>query len=130
MIHEFEQLRVSGLMTNAPYMLNVDCDMYANEADVVRQAMCVFLQKSKSPDRCAFVQFPQEFYDSNSDELAVVQSVGFVLLAFIYIFGQFSVLYRLLINLFLLFFLLKLVFGKRCCRNPRTAILWLRMLPY
>ncbi|XP_018509173.1 cellulose synthase-like protein B6 isoform X2 [Brassica rapa] len=67
-------LRVSGLMTNAPYMLNVDCDMYANEADVVRQAMCVFLQKSKSPDRCAFVQFPQEFYDSNSDELAVVQS--------------------------------------------------------
>ncbi|KAF2620691.1 hypothetical protein F2Q68_00039845 [Brassica cretica] len=74
MIHEFEQLRVSGLMTNAPYMLNVDCDMYANEADVVRQAMCVFLQKSKSPDRCAFVQFPQEFYDSNSNELAVVQS--------------------------------------------------------
>ncbi|KAH0862600.1 hypothetical protein HID58_079811 [Brassica napus] len=74
MIHEFEQLRVSGLMTNAPYMLNVDCDMYANEADVVRQAMCVFFQKSKSPDRCAFVQFPQEFYDSNSNELAVVQS--------------------------------------------------------
>ncbi|WZZ78203.1 hypothetical protein YC2023_098775 [Brassica napus] len=61
-------------MTNAPYMLNVDCDMYANEADVVRQAMCVFFQKSKSPDRCAFVQFPQEFYDSNSNELAVVQS--------------------------------------------------------
>ncbi|KAJ0234762.1 hypothetical protein HA466_0271280 [Hirschfeldia incana] len=67
-------LRVSGLMTNAPYMLNVDCDMYANEADVVRQAICVFLQKSKSSDRCAFVQFPQEFYDSDSNELAVVQS--------------------------------------------------------
>ncbi|CAE6025600.1 unnamed protein product [Arabidopsis arenosa] len=26
--------RVSGLMTNAPYILNVDCDMYANDADV------------------------------------------------------------------------------------------------
>ncbi|KAL0716034.1 hypothetical protein Bca4012_065356 [Brassica carinata] len=61
-------------MTNAPYMLNVDCNMYANEEDVVRQAMCVFLQKSKSSDRCAFVQFPKEFYDSNSNELAVVQS--------------------------------------------------------
>ncbi|XP_048634168.1 cellulose synthase-like protein B3 [Brassica napus] len=28
------KVRVSGLMTNAPYMLNVDCDMYVNEADV------------------------------------------------------------------------------------------------
>ncbi|RID66854.1 hypothetical protein BRARA_D01968 [Brassica rapa] len=27
-------VRVSGLMTNAPYMLNVDCDMFVNEADV------------------------------------------------------------------------------------------------
>ncbi|EFH55661.1 hypothetical protein ARALYDRAFT_902318 [Arabidopsis lyrata subsp. lyrata] len=53
--------RVSGLMTNAPYMLNVDCDMYANEADVVRQAMCIFLQGSPNPNHCAFVQFPQEF---------------------------------------------------------------------
>ncbi|CAA7049534.1 unnamed protein product [Microthlaspi erraticum] len=31
-------VRVSGLMTNAPYMLNVDCDMYVNDADVVREA--------------------------------------------------------------------------------------------
>ncbi|CAN7018974.1 unnamed protein product, partial [Brassica oleracea var. botrytis] len=28
-------VRVSGLMTNAPYMLNVDCDMYVNEADEI-----------------------------------------------------------------------------------------------
>ncbi|CAA0374141.1 unnamed protein product [Arabidopsis thaliana] len=67
-------VRVSGLMTNAPYMLNVDCDMYANEADVVRQAMCIFLQKSMNSNHCAFVQFPQEFYDSNADELTVLQS--------------------------------------------------------
>ncbi|KAL1220610.1 Cellulose synthase-like protein B6 [Cardamine amara subsp. amara] len=67
-------LRVSGLMTNAPYMLTVDCDMYANEADVVRQAMCVFLQNSENSNHCAFVQFPQEFYDSYTKELAVVQS--------------------------------------------------------
>ncbi|CAE6025437.1 unnamed protein product [Arabidopsis arenosa] len=67
-------VRVSGLMTNAPYMLNVDCDMYANEADVVRQAMCIFLQKSINSNQCAFVQYPQDFYDSNADELTVLQS--------------------------------------------------------
>ncbi|CAH2079068.1 unnamed protein product [Thlaspi arvense] len=67
-------LRVSGLMTNAPYMLHVDCDMYANEADVVRQAMCVFLQKSNISNHCAFVQFPQDFYDSNTNEFSVLQS--------------------------------------------------------
>ncbi|CAA0374160.1 unnamed protein product [Arabidopsis thaliana] len=66
--------RVSGLMTNAPYMLNVDCDMYANEADVVRQAMCIFLQKSQNQNHCAFVQFPQEFYDSNTIKLTVIKS--------------------------------------------------------
>ncbi|CDY19146.1 BnaA04g18860D [Brassica napus] len=67
-------VRVSGLMTNAPYMLNVDCDMYANEADVVRQAMCIFMEGSMNPNHCAFVQFPQKFYDSNSDEIVVLQS--------------------------------------------------------
>ncbi|CAF2288164.1 unnamed protein product [Brassica napus] len=67
-------VRVSGLMTNAPYMLNVDCDMYVNEADVVRLAMCVFLQKPMNPNHCAFVQFPQHFYDSNADEFIILQS--------------------------------------------------------
>ncbi|XP_019101350.1 PREDICTED: cellulose synthase-like protein B3 [Camelina sativa] len=68
-------VRVSGLMTNAPYMLNVDCDMYVNEADVVRQAMCIFLQNSiLNSNNCAFVQYPQDFYDSNADDIAVLQS--------------------------------------------------------
>ncbi|CAN8232009.1 unnamed protein product [Cochlearia groenlandica] len=68
-------LRVSGLMTNAPYMLNVDCDMYVNEPNVLRQAMCVFLQNTKDhQNHCAFVQFPQEFYDSYTKEFSVAQS--------------------------------------------------------
>ena len=74
-------------MTNAPYMLNVDCDMFVNEADVVRQAMCIFLQKSKnSINHCAFVQYPQDFYDSNCEELVVLQSVRFLILTFICLF--------------------------------------------
>ncbi|KFK31113.1 hypothetical protein AALP_AA6G069700 [Arabis alpina] len=67
-------VRVSGLMTNAPYMLNLDCDMYANEAKVVRQAMCIFLQESVVPNNCAFVQFPQAFYDSNANGFNIFQS--------------------------------------------------------
>ncbi|CAH2079069.1 unnamed protein product [Thlaspi arvense] len=68
-------IRVSGLMTNAPYMLNVDCDMHVNDPDVVRQALCMFLQKSKNSSHCAFVQYPQEFYDSITDEFTVLQSI-------------------------------------------------------
>ncbi|CAN8247687.1 unnamed protein product [Cochlearia groenlandica] len=68
-------VRVSGLMTNAPYILNVDCDMYANEPNVVQQAMCIFMQEQlMNQNHCAFVQFPQAFYDSNADELAILQS--------------------------------------------------------
>ncbi|OMO88930.1 Cellulose synthase [Corchorus olitorius] len=59
--------RVSGLMTNAPYMLNVDCDMFANNPQVVRQAMCQLLD-SKSEREIGFVQFPQSFYDGPKDD--------------------------------------------------------------
>ncbi|KAL9457494.1 hypothetical protein AB3S75_006525 [Citrus x aurantiifolia] len=67
--------RVSGLMTNAPFMLNVDCDMYANNPEIVLQAMCLLLG-SKEGD-CAFVQSPQYFYDSPADSLAILhESLG------------------------------------------------------
>ncbi|OMO88928.1 Cellulose synthase [Corchorus olitorius] len=59
--------RVSGLLTNAPYMLNVDCDMFANNPQVVRQAMCGLLD-SKSQREIAFVQSPQCFYDGPKDD--------------------------------------------------------------
>ncbi|XP_016474240.2 cellulose synthase-like protein H1 [Nicotiana tabacum] len=59
--------RVSGLMTNAPFMLNVDCDMYANNPQVVQHAMCYFLGAKDEKD-CGFVQFPQYFYDGLKDD--------------------------------------------------------------
>jgi len=119
-------------MTNAPYMLNVDCDMYANEADVVRQAMCIFLQKSQNQNHCAFVQFPQEFYDSNTIKLTVIKSVRFLLFKFLFIMiDRFNMLFIVqYLNLsFFLFSLLKLVYGTRNCRNPRTNKCWFRLLP-
>ncbi|KAK2649250.1 hypothetical protein Ddye_016739 [Dipteronia dyeriana] len=63
-------IRVSGLMTNAPFMLNVDCDMFVNNPRVVNQAMCLLLG-SKEKD-CAFVQFPQLFHNNPSDSLVLM----------------------------------------------------------
>ncbi|KAJ7948134.1 Cellulose synthase-like protein [Quillaja saponaria] len=60
--------RVSGLMTNAPYMLNVDCDMYANNPKIVLHAMCLMLGLKQNESNCAFVQFPQMFYDELKDD--------------------------------------------------------------
>ncbi|KAJ7948132.1 Cellulose synthase [Quillaja saponaria] len=60
--------RISGLMTNAPYTLNVDCDMYANNPKTVLHAMCLMLGLNQNENNCAFVQFPQMFYDELKDD--------------------------------------------------------------
>ena len=54
-------------MTNAPYMLNVDCDMYANNPKIVLHAMCLLLG-SNSEKEIAFVQFSQAFYEGLKDD--------------------------------------------------------------
>ena len=61
-------------MTNAPFMLNVDCDMFVNDPQVVHQAMCLFLG-SKEKD-CAFVQFPQLYHNSSADSLVLLHEVS------------------------------------------------------
>ncbi|XP_061375280.1 cellulose synthase-like protein H1 isoform X1 [Gastrolobium bilobum] len=59
--------RVSGLMTNAPFMLNVDCDMVVNNPKIVQHAMCILVD-SKSGKDVAFVQCFQQFYDGIKDD--------------------------------------------------------------
>ncbi|KAL3714737.1 hypothetical protein ACJRO7_006612 [Eucalyptus globulus] len=59
--------RVSGLMTNAPLMLNVDCDMYANNPQIVLHALCLLLG-TEYERYCAFVQCPQYFHDGAKDD--------------------------------------------------------------
>ncbi|PON69168.1 Cellulose synthase [Trema orientale] len=59
--------RVSGLMTNAPFMLNVDCDMFVNDPKVVLRAMCILLGPKREKE-FAFAQFPQVFYDRLKDD--------------------------------------------------------------
>ena len=60
-------MRVSGLMTNAPYMLNVDYDMFVNNPKVVLYGMCLLLE-SIGEKEFAFAQFPKVFYDELKDD--------------------------------------------------------------
>ncbi|KAK8464019.1 hypothetical protein PHAVU_011G101700 [Phaseolus vulgaris] len=59
--------RVSGLMTNAPFILNVDCDMIVNNPKVLLHALCILLD-SKGEKEVAFAQFPQQFYATLKDD--------------------------------------------------------------
>ncbi|KAL8110634.1 cellulose synthase A catalytic subunit 5 [UDP-forming]-like [Apium graveolens] len=52
--------RVSAILTNAPYILNIDCDNYINNSKVVREAMC-FMMDPTSGKKIGYVQFPQRY---------------------------------------------------------------------
>ncbi|CAJ1975740.1 unnamed protein product [Sphenostylis stenocarpa] len=66
-------LRVSGLLSNGPYVLVVDCDMYCNDPSSAKQAMCFFLDLETSKD-IAFVQFPQMFHNLSKKDIYDSQS--------------------------------------------------------
>jgi hypothetical protein len=54
------KVRVSAIISNAPYMLNVDCDHYINNSKALREAMC-FMMDPTSGKKICYVQFPQRF---------------------------------------------------------------------
>ncbi|RWW57159.1 hypothetical protein BHE74_00036060 [Ensete ventricosum] len=54
------KVRVSAVLTNAPYLLNVDCDHYFNNSKAIREAMC-FMMDPLVGKRVCYVQFPQRF---------------------------------------------------------------------
>ncbi|XP_058752868.1 cellulose synthase A catalytic subunit 9 [UDP-forming]-like [Vicia villosa] len=53
-------LRVSAVLSNAPFVLNLDCNHYVNNSKVVREAMCFFMDIQLG-NSIAFVQFPLRF---------------------------------------------------------------------
>ncbi|XP_024385240.1 probable cellulose synthase A catalytic subunit 5 [UDP-forming] [Physcomitrium patens] len=53
-------VRVSAVLTNAPFFLNLDCDHYINNSKALREAMC-FLMDPIVGKRVCYVQFPQRF---------------------------------------------------------------------
>ncbi|KAL2247705.1 UNVERIFIED_CONTAM: Cellulose synthase-like protein E6 [Sesamum indicum] len=61
-------IRVSSEISNGPIILNVDCDMYSNNSESIRDALCFFLDEEKGHD-VAFVQFPQNFHNLTKNDL-------------------------------------------------------------
>ncbi|KAH7444934.1 hypothetical protein KP509_02G098700 [Ceratopteris richardii] len=53
-------VRVSAVLTNAPYFLNLDCDHYINNSKALREAMCFMMDPTVGRKVC-YVQFPQRF---------------------------------------------------------------------
>ncbi|GLJ58028.1 hypothetical protein SUGI_1501530 [Cryptomeria japonica] len=61
-------IRVSALMSNAPFILTLDCDMYVNNCEALREAMCFFMD-SQTGHQFAYVQFPQRFHGITKNDL-------------------------------------------------------------
>ncbi|ONM10563.1 Cellulose synthase-5 [Zea mays] len=53
-------VRVSAVLTNGQYMLNLDCDHYINNSKALREAMCFLMDPNLGRNVC-YVQFPQRF---------------------------------------------------------------------
>ncbi|KAK7268725.1 hypothetical protein RIF29_21433 [Crotalaria pallida] len=60
--------RVSAVMSNAPYILVLDCDMFCSEPSSARQALCFHLDPKISPS-LSFVQFPQKFHNISKNDI-------------------------------------------------------------
>lgn len=62
------QIRVSSEISNGPVILNVDCDMYSNDSQSIRDALC-FLMDGEKGHELAYVQFPQKFKNITKNDL-------------------------------------------------------------
>lgn len=54
------QVRVSAVLTNGPFLLNLDCDHYINNSKALRESMCFLMDPNLGKQVC-YVQFPQRF---------------------------------------------------------------------
>ncbi|KAL5574867.1 hypothetical protein UlMin_016566, partial [Ulmus minor] len=61
-------IRVSSRISNGDIILNVDCDMYSNNSDSIRDALCFLLDEEKGHE-IAFVQFPQTFQNLTKNDV-------------------------------------------------------------
>ncbi|XVF70906.1 hypothetical protein PTKIN_Ptkin11bG0200100 [Pterospermum kingtungense] len=61
-------IRVSSKISKGQIILNVDCDMYSNNSQAVRDALCFFMDDKEGPE-IAYVQFPQNFDDITRNEV-------------------------------------------------------------
>lgn len=62
------QIRSSSVISDAPIILNLDCDMYSSNSDAVREALCFFMDERRG-HQTAFVQFPQNFDNISPNDI-------------------------------------------------------------
>uniref|UniRef100_A0A452Y4G5 Uncharacterized protein n=1 Tax=Aegilops tauschii subsp. strangulata TaxID=200361 RepID=A0A452Y4G5_AEGTS len=82
-----KKIRVSAVLTNGAYLLNVDCDHYFNSSKALREAMCFMMDPALGRKTC-YVQFPQRFdgidlHDRYANRNIVFFDVSLVLSVFI-----------------------------------------------
>ncbi|XP_052167114.1 cellulose synthase-like protein E1 [Oryza glaberrima] len=61
-------IRVSSVISDSPVILNVDCDMYSNNSDSIRDALCFFLDEEMG-QKIGFVQYPQIFNNMTQNDI-------------------------------------------------------------
>nr|XP_023881371.1 cellulose synthase-like protein G3 isoform X2 [Quercus suber] len=61
-------LRVSAVMTNAPMILTLDCDMYSNDPQTPIRVLC-YLTDPKIRSALGYIQFPQKFHGLNENDI-------------------------------------------------------------
>lgn len=52
-------VRASAILSNGPFILNVDCDHYIYNSQAIREGMCFMMDRGG--DRICYIQFPQRF---------------------------------------------------------------------
>jgi len=60
LVYFFFQVRVSAVLTNGPFLLNLDCDHYISNSKALREAM-YFLMDHKLRKHVCHVQFPKRY---------------------------------------------------------------------
>ncbi|KAI3466411.1 hypothetical protein Pfo_023074 [Paulownia fortunei] len=61
-------IRVSSEISNAPIILNLDCDMYSNDPDAIQDALCFFMDE-KQGQQISYVQYPQRYSNITKNDI-------------------------------------------------------------
>ncbi|KAJ4961068.1 hypothetical protein NE237_020978 [Protea cynaroides] len=62
------QLRVSATMSNAPVVMNLDCDTISNDPKTLLRVLCYLADPVVGP-KLAYVQFPQRFHGIDKNDI-------------------------------------------------------------
>ncbi|XVE50865.1 hypothetical protein DITRI_Ditri01bG0198300 [Diplodiscus trichospermus] len=69
-------IRVSSEISNGAIILNLDCDMYANNEDSTKEDLCFFMDETRG-HQIAYVQHPQKFNNITKNDLYANSSPAF-----------------------------------------------------